>query len=331
VVFRIHFTAEDLARTRIAGSPRPLLEANFAVRMLGERSQPPRLGAWRRQVLDRLPRNARVLFELMPPRGYTPMFLNPNRSGGVAEQLEFVCAASRSEIRREMTSFAARHAVSGWARELEGDRKLLGRLAEALDQVYAAAVAPYWADVCASFSADRATRARDLLDGGIDRLLAGLHPERIRWVPPVLEVLTVSRLRGELRLDGRGLLLVPTVFGPEAPTIDPTGEQPCLTYPARHDGSQVPLVSAGRGLGPDGVPPHLVALLGRTRAAVLHAIVRHPGCSTSDLATAARVSASSASEHATVLRAAGLITTVRHRQTALHAPTPAGSSLLAGP
>jgi hypothetical protein len=60
VVFRIYFTAEDLARTHIADSPRPLLEANLAVRLLQERDQPARFGAWRREVLSQLPRQERM-------------------------------------------------------------------------------------------------------------------------------------------------------------------------------------------------------------------------------------------------------------------------------
>ena len=70
-------------------------------------------------------------------------------------------------------------------RGLESDRRLLESLAETLDQVHAAAIAaPYWADVSARFVADRSARAQEFLDGGIDRLLASLHPARIRWVPP---------------------------------------------------------------------------------------------------------------------------------------------------
>lgn len=329
MVFQIHFTAEDLARTHIAGSPRPLLEANFAVRLLQERNQVVRFGGWRHEVLARLPRQAGMLFELMPSSGYTPMFLNPNRSGDVQEQLDLVRAAPRSEIRLEMGHFAQRHATPAWVRGLESDRRLLECLADTLDQVHAAAVAPYWTDVSARFVADRSARAQEFLDGGIDRLLSSLHPARIRWVPPVLEVLTVSRLRGELRLNGRGLLLVPTVFGATAPTIDLAGEQPCLTYPARHDGHALPLALAERAPDRFGIPAPLTALLGRTRAAILCAIIERPGCSTGELASATRVSPSTASEHATVLRTAGLITTVRHRQRVLHAPTATGSSLLA--
>ena len=80
-----------------------------------------------------------MLFELMPSSGYTPMFLNPNRSGNVREQLDLVRGAPRSEIRLEMGRFAERHAIPGWVRGLESDRRLLESLAETLDQVHAAA------------------------------------------------------------------------------------------------------------------------------------------------------------------------------------------------
>ncbi|WP_438296145.1 winged helix-turn-helix domain-containing protein [Streptomyces sp. HUAS TT7] len=68
--------------------------------------------------------------------------------------------------------------------------------------------------------------------------------------------------------------------------------------------------------------------MGKTRAAVLHAIAQHPSCSTKELATLTGMTPPSASEHATTLRAAGLIHTVRHRNTALHSPTPMGIALL---
>ncbi|MFJ6378640.1 hypothetical protein ACIQI7_01345 [Kitasatospora sp. NPDC092039] len=54
MVFRIHFTAQDLARTRLA-DPMPFAELNAAVRALRRRSHAARLDAWRRGVLGRLP------------------------------------------------------------------------------------------------------------------------------------------------------------------------------------------------------------------------------------------------------------------------------------
>ncbi|WP_329538320.1 ArsR/SmtB family transcription factor [Streptomyces sp. NBC_01450] len=72
----------------------------------------------------------------------------------------------------------------------------------------------------------------------------------------------------------------------------------------------------------------LTALLGRTRAAVLHAIATHPGCNTAELAAVLGIGPSGASQHATVLRQAGLVTTLRHRNSAVHTPTSTGLSLL---
>ncbi|MEK8144171.1 winged helix-turn-helix domain-containing protein [Streptomyces sp. M10(2022)] len=75
----------------------------------------------------------------------------------------------------------------------------------------------------------------------------------------------------------------------------------------------------------------LASLLGPMRAAVLHAIAERPGCSTKELAALTGIAPSSASEHATTLRTAGLIRTVRHRNTALHSPTTVGVGLLNAP
>jgi DNA-binding transcriptional ArsR family regulator len=80
-----------------------------------------------------------------------------------------------------------------------------------------------------------------------------------------------------------------------------------------------------------GAPEGIAALLGRTRAAVLHAIAEHPESSTKELAALVGIAPASASEHATTLREAGLTYTVRHRNTALHSPTDLGITLLSAP
>ncbi|MFD7904748.1 MarR family transcriptional regulator, partial [Kitasatospora sp. NPDC059747] len=87
---------------------------------------------------------------------------------------------------------------------------------------------------------------------------------------------------------------------------------------------------AGRAWAPGSAPPAgaLGALLGVTGAALLLAIAEQDGCTTGAIASAVRISAASASEHATVLRAAGLISTLRDRTTAIHSPTTAGLTLL---
>lgn len=76
------------------------------------------------------------------------------------------------------------------------------------------------------------------------------------------------------------------------------------------------------------VAPHLAALLGRTRAAVLITIAEHPLCTTTQLAARTKISPASASEHATVLRKAGLTTLTRNRKQVQHSISPSGLTLL---
>ena len=91
-----------------------------------------------------------------------------------------------------------------------------------------------------------------------------------------------------------------------------------LIYPARPAGS------------PDSASGHrdLAGVLGRTRAAALRAL-REP-CGTAELAARLGISAPSASEHATALRAADLIWTARRRRGVCHSLTKLGWSLLDG-
>jgi DNA-binding transcriptional ArsR family regulator len=76
-------------------------------------------------------------------------------------------------------------------------------------------------------------------------------------------------------------------------------------------------------------PRPLAALLGETRSAALDVI--SDGCTTSQLARRLRISAATASHHATVLRSAGLVLTQRAGSAVLHTLTPLGSRLLESP
>ncbi|WP_308307697.1 winged helix-turn-helix domain-containing protein [Streptomyces sp. ISL-10] len=69
-------------------------------------------------------------------------------------------------------------------------------------------------------------------------------------------------------------------------------------------------------------------LLGRTRAAVLDALADPSGHTTKQLAQRLNISPTSASEHATALRAVGLVTTLRQANTVRHTTTPLGTNLL---
>ncbi|MEK8108036.1 winged helix-turn-helix domain-containing protein [Micromonospora sp. M12] len=70
----------------------------------------------------------------------------------------------------------------------------------------------------------------------------------------------------------------------------------------------------------------LAALLGRTRAAVLQA--SDEGCTTGEVARQLNISPAAASQHATVLRNAGLLVSHRERNSVLHTLTPLGRAML---
>ena len=124
----------------------------------------------------------------------------------------------------------------------------------------------------------------------------------------------------EMRLDGRGLLLVPSYFCWRYPvTLADPDLPPVLVYPAERAQRPAAAPSDHRALA---------ALLGGTRAAALAAI--GDGCSTTELARRIGISAAAASQHATVLRNAGLIASHRQRNTMLHSVTSLGASVLQG-
>ncbi|MGW7338246.1 MarR family transcriptional regulator [Streptomyces sp. NPDC054808] len=330
VVYRIHFTLEDLARTRVAEPP-PLLELSAALRTLRERGHPVRFGAWRHAVRDALDPRARMVLELVPPGGWAPTFLTSSAHGSAQELLERVRATPRAVVRADLAHVAEWQPLPRWAHRLPDDAALLGRLCDALEHVHAVLLAPYWAHVTAVAGTDRGLRTRQAIGGGMDRMLASLHPRRIRWNPPVLEIAMLSGLDGDLHLGGRGLLLVPSVFGAAAPAVDIDAvPQPVLRYPTGTEQSPGPLPGAAAPSGsvPGRARSPLASLLGRTRAAVLSAIAENPGCSTKELAALLGIAPPSASEHATTLREARLIDTVRDRNTVLHSPTALGITLL---
>ena len=182
------------------------------------------------------------------------------------------------------------------------------------------AIAPFWERIRLLIEADRRRRARILLDGGIAALLATLHPA-LRWHEgrSALQVPSAAG-NGAVRidLDGRGLLLQPSVFVWRAPALwtDQTG-QPVLLY-----GVSCELSESDRD------PGDLASLIGRTRAALLDTLGRG-ACTTTELARAAGLSLAAARQHTAVLRGSGLICTQRMGRARLHALTALGSDLLA--
>ncbi|SCL19253.1 DNA-binding transcriptional regulator, ArsR family [Micromonospora rhizosphaerae] len=150
---------------------------------------------------------------------------------------------------------------------------------------------------------------------GLEGLFRGLHPA-IRWRPPVLEVRTWWG--GEMAGTGQGLVLLPSPLAGPLPRVLVEPRRPVLLV--------YPVAMPRRAADPAAEP--LGRLLNGTRAAVLRRLAEPGRHTTTALARAVGVSLSSASEHATALRAAGLITTDRTGAAVQHRLTPLGAHLL---
>jgi DNA-binding transcriptional ArsR family regulator len=187
-----------------------------------------------------------------------------------------------------------------------------------LDRYQEVAIAPFWTRIRTLIDADRSRRARVLLDGGVEQLLATLHPA-IRWRTPVLRVAQADGRLATLSLDGDGLLLQPSVFVWRAPVLRRLGTgQHVLLYPVSCE------ISGG---DPSRAPADLAALVGRARATML-CLLSVTGATTTELARRTNLSLAAVSQHAGVLRQAGLITTRPVGRTRFHSLTPLGTTLL---
>ncbi|KAB1905837.1 helix-turn-helix transcriptional regulator [Micromonospora sp. AMSO31t] len=328
-MLKVIFSREDILRTRVAPAADPVWELVLSLHLLQGRGRDPLLTEWRRTVArglrtDTTAERYCLLLALNPPRGYFPDFLTPYASkDGLDAGLEAVRGTPADLLRRDLTRLAEENALPASASALaRGEPEVLTHLTDSMVRYQSLAVTPYWSRIQAAVEADRARRARAMLDGGAEGLLASLRPS-MRWADGVLEVLDYPDSR-ELHLDGRGLLLVPSFFCARTPValLDPS-LPPVLVYPVDRLGGLMP--EAG-GDADAAQREALAALLGRTRAAVLEAA--DEGCTTGEVARRLRISAAAASQHTTVLRNAGLLVSHRERNTVLHTLTPLGRAVL---
>ncbi|WP_328650899.1 winged helix-turn-helix domain-containing protein [Micromonospora sp. NBC_00330] len=328
-MLKIHFSGEDILRTRVAPAADPVWELVLSLHVLRGRTRDPLTANWRRSVArdlrqDSASEQLRLLFALNPPRGYFPDFLTPYASvEGFEAGLDALRRTPTELLHRDLSVLAAENQLPSSAAALaRGEVSALHHLAESMEQYRSLAIGPYWSRIQAAVAADRTRRARALLDGGVEGLLTSLRPA-MRWESGVLEVRSYPHSR-ELHLDGRGLLLVPSFFCAATPValLDPA-LPPVLVYPVDRLGALVP---ADAGAASGAARESLAALLGRTRAAVLQA--SDEGCTTGEVARQLSISPAAASQHATVLRNAGLLVSHRERNSVLHTLTPLGRAML---
>ncbi len=320
-VTRVLLTREDLARTRFSEAPGPLLETVLGLAAL-RRQHPAAAGSrWLRQARLAFPATAMPLLNLIPRQGYWPEFLDPV-AGDLDEGLDLVCSTPRPVLRQQLAlSWRGAARPPSWLRALaDGDIAALQIVRRALRDFHDTCVAPHWPGIVAAFLEDVTRRIPVLASGGLAELFGTLHKD-LAWRDSCLERAGGNLPVADLRLDGHGLLMVPSALWTGPPlfsTWPPELGRNALIYAA-----QPAWAAYSTNNSRD-----LAKLLGHTRAATIRSL-RTP-CTTAQLATRIGISAASASEHATVLRDAGLVQTVRCGRSVRHSLTPLGQSLVNG-
>jgi DNA-binding transcriptional ArsR family regulator len=256
MVWRIHFTADDLARIQVSPTLGPLAETVMALSLLRCPSQSrSAFGGWRSQVQGKVTPQMAALMALLPAGSAGVDLCTLTGEAPTIEQgVQALLTVPREHLLVEMEYADRDHRLpaAAWAMAEPSARE---QLADSARAAYRALIEPYWS-----------------------RIHARLH---------------------------------------EDPNDE--GAAPRLVLPAAGDGP----VHLWDGPRPRGA---LAALVGRNRAAALGAIA--DGCTTTELAERVGISLAAASQHASVLRGAGLIASRRQGSAVLHVLTPLGAELL---
>lgn len=288
-MLRYHFTVDDLARLRMTTTLGPVTESVFALALFGRKSGVA-LNGWRRHIREQLGEWAEEISRL---------------AEGQAAAQDLMALLERDRADPAQHDQARRQTTT------------------ALFEFCQVAVVPYWVRARMYLATERDMRGRIVITHGAERLLSSLHPG-LEWRAPVLTI--PSDDDRDIYLDGRGLLLAPSLFLYDKPCVAIEAERetglPALAFSV----PLTPAVLSPEPVSADTGDQALAALVGHTRAAALQALT--DSCTTSELAQRLGISSAGASKHATILREAGLITTFRNRNTVLHTLTSLGLALL---
>lgn len=254
------------------------------------------------------------------PARHLPGFLAPAPSSPVADvddELEALTATPLAVVRAELAALYGDDLPPA-ARELgRAPRQGLHRLAAELREYWSLAIGPHWERMRGLLEGDVAFRARELADRGPRVMFDGLDPV-VGWHDGDLTV-DLAHVDLDVTLGGRGLVLVPTLFGwPRVFVKTNQPWAPLLRYPARGVGA----------LWESAPPPsNLGAALGDTRAQLLAELATP--ATTSELARRTGLAPGGVSAHLSRLTTAGLASRHRTGRTVVYTRTTRGEALFA--
>ncbi|HYJ66228.1 MAG TPA: ArsR family transcriptional regulator [Nocardioidaceae bacterium] len=313
--------ADDLTDIRFAISP--MAETVLSLRALRRPERFPLHLAWVESVRRRSGGlDWDVLMSLVNEGMGSPDFLTPRPTSpltSVEEDLAVVAAVDRQVALEQLEK------VNGTVPPAVAGQDAVGRVTTALRGYWEALIAPHWARMHGIMSADIVYRGRVQTEDGSGAMLDDLG-ESFEYERGELRVSGVSDPSRTEAIGGRGLTLLPTMFGPHAAIPYEIGGLPELFYPARGQGLMwsTPAAVDAADLG---------RLIGPPRARIL-TLLEQPH-STAHLARLLGVTPSAVSQHLRLLHRFGLVNAARHGRYVLYERTDLGSALhdgsVAGP
>jgi DNA-binding transcriptional ArsR family regulator len=321
-MYRIEVGPGDLAASRFGIAP--LHETITALGLVAGRAPAGPVGPWVQRARPRYAAIAadpavRALAFLRRRHGYMADFVQPPPARPnltVAEQLAVARATpdaqAREEIARNLDGLPAPEEA---VRAVLHGPDVVRRLSDALEAAWAALVEPDWPVLRSILEQDIVHRAGRLAAYGWAEALDGLS-RQVRWRGGTIEVGIPDE--GAYRLDGAGLMFVPTVFSELGVALERNWPY-TLMYRARG----VAALWEGREPREDDA---LARLLGRTRADLLRALAEP--ATTTWLSARLRVSLGGVGDHLAVLRASGLVTRERSGRSVLYRRTAVGDVLV---
>jgi DNA-binding transcriptional ArsR family regulator len=330
-VIRIELSRTTLASARIAISP--LTELIGAVEILHRRSAGPAPWPYTRWV-----ERARAGLGATPPdaplwvygrlldmrvRQRTPDVFHPIANSPVPrldDELELLARTPSATVDAQFAAHCP-VGVPRWLADYQRDPAgSFSSLAESLAGFWQKTMRVYWPEMLGALEEEVHNRARAIATVGAESMLGDLAGVA-RWEPPVLSL--PKPKDSFMGTAERRLLLVPTLFADRrvgASTDHPTRLR--LTYQCR--GAAV-LDEPGPAVAAAG-DDRLGLLVGPRRAQVLRALT--VPATTSSLAAALGLPASTVSEQLTALHAAGVLHRRRAGRRVFYGLEPAGHTLL---
>src|SRR5579859_6942081 len=317
-MIELRMTFTDFTQLRFAYSP--LSEAIYSLRMLhaGQVHLPYR--RWAQTARERLRHLDTTLLRAIAPADGA--ILSPpvdlTATNTVQRQLQLLARWPPGLMRAELESIWHGRPMPEAARQVIADGPPGNRrVARALGVYWDTVLAPDWDQMRAVLDADIAYRAQQATLGGIAAMLKDVHPGL------QLHESTIRLHKNGHRqydLDGKGVLLIPSVFADSHLLFDPGSRSlPTIDYAPRSLGT------VWDSSSPPAAQDPVTALIGASRTAILRN-AELPR-TTTELARELGLSGASISVHLSILKGSGMVTSWRSGRRVLYQRTPLAASI----